>query len=281
VRKIQPAVYSKTFDQVKDEMRAELAKSRVTPEEIRKLHDAIEDQRASGKSLKEIAAATGAALRDVDFVDDMGHVKNGGTAADLPGGTDLLKAAFASDKGVDNEAVATRDGGYVWFEVADIERARQRSFDEVKGEVEAAMRRDALDKALSAKAAELVGQLRGGKPIDNLAGELGLPIRHIAEVRRANRPDYAPSTILQFFEVPAKGAGAVAIEGGQLIFYVADATTPKFDPAAPESIGVAEQLKPALVNDIYEQFVGGLEKSLNVEINQKLLQNALGGDAEK
>jgi len=156
VRKIQPAVYSKSFEQVEGELRKEFAQRKVSAESIRKLHDAIEDQRAAGKTLKEAAAAVGLATRELDSVDDMGHDKSGAAVADLPGGPDLVKAAFASDKGVDNEAVATKDGGYVWFEVTDIEQARQRSFEEVKGEVEAALRREAAEKALTAKANELV-----------------------------------------------------------------------------------------------------------------------------
>ena len=201
--------------------------------------------------------------------------------ADLPGGPELLKALFASDKGVDNEPVATREGGYVWFEVDDVEKARQRSYDEVKGEVESVLRREAQAKALAEKAKGLVEQIRSGKPIDNLAGELGLPLRHIADVRRANRPDYAPQTILQFFEVPVHGAGSTPVEGGELVFYVTEATTPKFDPSSPENVGLAGELKTALINDLYEQFIGGLEKQLNVSVDQKTLQSALGGDAEK
>ncbi|ARN83368.1 peptidylprolyl isomerase [Methylocystis bryophila] len=281
VRAIQPGVHTKTFAEVKDELRRELAQHKVDAEEIRKIRDAIEDQRAAGKTLKESAASAGVTTRDVDFVDDMGRDKSGAPVADLPGGPELLKALFASDKGVDNEPVATRDGGYVWFEVGDVEKARQRSYDEVKGEVEAVLRREAEGKALSEKAKGIVEQLRGGKSIDNLAGELGLPLRHIGDVRRANRPDYAPQTILQFFEVPAHGAGSVPVEGGELIFYVAEATTPKFDPSNPENIALAGELKNALTNDLYEQYVGGLEKLLNVSIDQKALRAALGGDAEK
>ena len=176
----------------------------------------------------------GLEARDIEAVDDSGRDKAGKAVADLPGGPELLKAAFASDKGVDNEAVATRDGGYVWFEVTDVEQARQQGFDEVKGEVEAAMRKEALEKALSAKAKELVEQLRAGKPIDNLAGELGLQIRHVADVKRANRPDFSPATIVQFFEAPPRGAGSAPVEGGQLVFFVAESATPKFDPASPE-----------------------------------------------
>ena len=281
VRAIKPGVYTKTFAEVKDELRRELAQRKVNADEIRKIRDAMEDQRAAGKTLKEAATAAGVVTRDLDFVDDMGRDKSGAPVADLPGGPDLLKALFASDKGVDNEPVATRDGGYVWFEVGDVEKARQRTYDEVKGEVASVLRREAEGRALAEKAKALVEQIRGGKSIDNLAGELGLPLRRIGDVRRANRPDYEPQTILQFFEVPVHGAGAVAIEGGQLVFYVAEATTPKFDPSSPENIGIAGELKTALVNDLYEQYVGGLEKLLNVSIDQKALQNALGGDAEK
>ena len=280
VRKIQPGVFSKSFEQAEPELRQELATKKAAPS-VRAQHDAIEDQRSAGKTLKEAAAAVGLEARDIDAIDDLGRDKSGKTVADLPGGPELLKAAFASDKGVDNEAVATRDGGYVWFEVTAVEQARQQSFEEVKGDVEAAMRKDALDRALSAKAKELVEQLRGGKPIDNLSGELGLPIQHVTGVKRANRSDFAPATILQFFEAPPHGAGSTAVDGGQLIFYVAEDVTPKFDPASPEAASIAEQLKPALVNDVLEQYVGGLEKTLGVEINQKALQSAVGGDGEK
>ena len=280
VAKIQPAVFSKTFEQAEAELRAELATRRAAPT-VRGQHDAIEDQRGAGKTLKEAGAAVGLEARDIEAVDDSGRDKAGKAVADLPGGPDLLKAAFASDKGVDNEPVATRDGGYVWFEVTDVEQARQQGFDEVKGDVEAAMRKEALEKALSAKAKELVEQLRAGKPIDNLAGELGLQIRHVTDVKRANRPDFAPATIVQFFEAPPRGAGSAPVEGGQLVFFVAETSAPKFDPASPEVLSIAEQLKPALVNDVLEQYVGGLEKALGVDINQKALQAAIGGDGEK
>jgi peptidyl-prolyl cis-trans isomerase D len=280
VRKIQPGVLSKTFEQAEPELRQQIAARKAAPD-VRRLHDAIEDQRSAGKTLSETAKAVGVDTRDVEPVDDMGRGKTGAAVADLPGGPDLLKAAFASDKGVDNEAVTTRDGGYVWFEVTDVEQSRQQSYDEVKAQVEAAMRKEAEQKALNSKANELVEQLRGGKPIDNLSGELGLPVKHVTDLKRANRPDFSASTIIQFFEVPLRGAGSVAVEGGQLLFVVTEANTPKFDPASSEALAIAEQLRPALQNDVLEQYVGGLEKALNVEINQKALAAALGGDSEK
>ena len=53
----------------------------------------------------------------------------------------LAGAAFASDIGVDNETLRSRDNGYVWFEITSIEPARDRPLDEVRAEVERQWRR--------------------------------------------------------------------------------------------------------------------------------------------
>ncbi|KAF2989229.1 SurA N-terminal domain-containing protein [Methylocystis sp. MJC1] len=278
VKKISPAVVSKTYEQVANLLKAELAQQKAAPE-VRRLHEAVEDQRASGKTLSEAAAAVGVKTRVIDAVDDAGNGKDG-KSVDVPAGADLLKAAFASDIGVDNETVATRDGGYVWFEINGVEPARQKTFEEVKGAVAEAMRAESAQKALTAKADDIVAKIKGGQPIDAAAKELTLDVQRATEVRRAQRPDFNTNTIVQFFEVAPGGAGSVSVDGGRLIFVVKDAQTPPFDPSSIESKTIAEQLKPALQNDLLEQYVGGLEKSLNVEINEKALQMATGAEKE-
>jgi len=114
------------------------------------------EQRSAGKPLKEAATAVGwkhATSRRSTIWDATGPASPLG----YPGRPELLKAAFASDKGVDNEAVATRDGGYVWFEVTDVEQARQQSLDEVKGESRSSDAQGSpVKRRWSAKAKELV-----------------------------------------------------------------------------------------------------------------------------
>lgn len=280
VKSISAAVYTKTFEQVEQELRAEIAALRASPE-VRRLHDLIEDQRASGKPLADAAKAAGLEIRVIDGVDDAGADRNGKVIADLPSGPDLLKAAFASDVGVDNDTVATRDGGYVWYEVNAIEPARQKSFDEVKGAVIEAMRAEAAQKALTDKAEEIAAKLRSGQPIDDLAKAYGAEVKRATDVKRAPRPEFNSNAIIQFFDTAPRGAGSVAVDNGRLIFFVKDSTSPAFDPTSIESKTIAEQLKPALQNDLLEQYVGGLEKSLGVDINQKLLEAATGGGKEQ
>jgi peptidyl-prolyl cis-trans isomerase D len=279
VKKISPAITTKTYEQVAPELKAEVAAQRAAPE-VRRLHDAIEDQRTAGKTLSEAAAAAGLQSRAIEGVDDAGRGKDG-KALDVPAGADLLKAAFASDIGVDNETVATRDGGYVWFEVNAIEPARQKTFEEVKDAVAEAMRAEGAQKALTAKAGEIVEKIKGGQSIDDAAKALGLEVKRATDVKRAQRPDFATNTIIQFFDVAAGGAGVATVDDGRLIFVVKDSQTPPFDPTSIESKTIAEQLRPALHNDLLEQYVGGLEKALNVDINQKALAAATGAEKEQ
>lgn len=279
VRTIRPGFVVKTFEQASDDLRREIATERAVPE-TRKLHDAIEDQRTAGKPLSEAAKSVGLDVATIEATDSTGRDKAGKEIAGMIGGADLLKAAFASDVGVDNDTVTAKDGGYVWFEVAGVEPARQRGFEEVKDAVDAALRAETLQKALTAKANELAEKLGAGQAIEDVAKGLGLEVKHASDVKRAARADLSAPVIVAMFEVPVHGAGSAAIEGGRLVFLVKDAATPAFDPSGPEAKIMGEQMQTALTNDILEQYLGALEKILGVDINQKALQAATGAGAD-
>jgi peptidyl-prolyl cis-trans isomerase D len=279
VKSITPAVFTKTLDQATAELRNEIAAQKSSPE-VKKLRDLIEDQRASGKTLAETAAAAKLDVRIIDNVDNTGHDKNGKNIDELTVNLDLLKAAFASDVGVDNDTVATRDGGYVWFEINAIEPARQKTFDEVRPAVLEALRLELAQKALTEKGEDAANKLRLGRSIDEIAKSFNVEVKRATDIKRAPRPEFTPNTIVQFFDAPPHGAGSVAVDSGRLVFFVKDSVNPTFDPNSIESKTIAEQLKPALQNDLIEQYVGGLEKHLGVDINQKVLESLSGADKE-
>ena len=279
VKSITPAVFTKTLEQATAELRNEIAAQKSSPE-VKKLRDLIEDQRASGKTLAETAAAAKLDVRIIDNVDNTGNDKNGKNIDELTVNLDLLKAAFASDVGVDNDTVATRDGGYVWFEINAIEPARQKTFDEVRPAVLEALRLELAQKALTEKGEDATNKLRLGRSIDEIAKSFNVEVKRATDIKRAPRPEFTPNTIVQFFDAPPHGAGSVAVDSGRLVFFVKDSVNPTFDPNSIESKTIAEQLKPALQNDLIEQYVGGLEKHLGVDINQKVLESLTGADKE-
>ncbi len=95
---------------------------------MQKLHDKIEDLRASGKTLAQAAQELGLQIQTYD-TDAAGASKgaNGQAGAPIPAlvaAPELVKAIFASDVGVDNDSVSRKDGGFSWFEIAAIDPSR-------------------------------------------------------------------------------------------------------------------------------------------------------------
>jgi peptidyl-prolyl cis-trans isomerase D len=274
VASVTPGV-TKSFDEVKDTLKKEIAADRVAGQ-VQSVHDKIEDARVSGKTLAEAAKTVGLEARAVATVDAQGRDEKG-AALDLPDQAELLAAAYASDVGVDDAPVQTNNHGWLWFDVMKVDPARDRTFDEVKDQVEKQWRAEAVAKALSAKADDLVKQIEGGATLATLAQNAGLEAKSAADLRRGGGAELAPSLVNAVFTVPSGGAGSAATPDGRVVFKVtADATPPtKFDDPAVKTI--ASQLTEGLQNSVIAQFVSALETELGVKIHQNVLQSAAGG----
>lgn len=279
VTKIEPSQV-KPFADVSPELKNEIARTRAK-KQVRELHDKIEDARASGKSLTEAAKAVGLEARALDGIDSSGRDRDGKPIAGLVAGPEMLKAAFASDVGVDNETVSTPDDGYVWFEVAGVDPARQRSLTEVRDKVIAAWREEEILRKLAEKSAGLVKQLQDGADFAKLAAENGVEVRHNNAVKRAGGGDLPANAVIQIFDVPNGSAGSASSPAGRIVFKVLDDVVPAFDPDTPEAKQMAEQMNTALEQDILQQFVKKLESEAGVQINQAAFRAAVGGGSDQ
>ena len=273
--KVTPAAI-KPLDEVKDTIRQEIAQQRAQ-DDVARIQRLIEDQRTSGKELVEAAKAAGLAARVVEASDATGRDKSGAPLKDLVEGEALLKAVFASDIGVDNDTLTTRDRGYVWFEVAGIEPAHDRKLEEVKAQVEAAWRADQLSATLRDKAEALVKAIDGGKSIEDAAKELGLKAEHVNDAKRGGHDKLASGVVERIFAVPVGKAGT-AISGAETrtVFKVLDAATPAYDAENPTVKAVLPQVERAFSEDIAQQYLALLQKEGGVSVNQTILRSATG-----
>jgi len=274
VSKVTPAVV-RPFADVAAEIKGELARDRAK-KSVQVLHDKIEDQRSSGKSLVEAAKVVGLEARTIESIDERGRDRNGLPVADLVAPADLVRAVFASDIGVDNETISTKDNGYVWFEVQKVEPARQLAFDEVKDQVAAAMRADTTDKRLADKAAELVKKLKDGAQLSKIAADEKLELKHDSNVRRTGADGFEPQAIVAVFNQPDKGAGSVAAPGGRMVFQILETATPDFNADSDANREMAKQLKAVLADDILTEYVARLQKDFGVRINDAAVRAAIG-----
>ncbi len=109
VTTIEPEVVT-SFDDAKEGIKTELAAAKAA-QEIADQFNVIEDARAGGSSLQEIASNYGLKVITYPAIDATGKDGDGVAIADLPGGTALVSAVFESDVGLENN----RDSDRGWL----------------------------------------------------------------------------------------------------------------------------------------------------------------------
>ena len=278
MQKIEPEV-SRPFAELQGEIKRKLALEQARSQ-VSDTYNKIEDERAGGQSLAEVAAKLGLSARTIEAMDRSGRDPNGTPAKDLPQGVDVLSAAFATDVGVENDPLHVNDA-YVWYEVGAITPSRERSFDEVKTQVEARWRGDQIAARLKAKAAEMVDKLKSGASFAEVAAANHAKVETASGLKRQQPSQALPRTVIDQVFSAAKDV-PISAEADQatrrIVFRVTDITVPKLDANAPEAKELSNLIRRSVTDDLIGEYVGRLEKDIGVTINQSALnQIARGG----
>ena len=273
VKSVTPSTV-KPFSEVAEDIKRRISAGRAG-DRIQALHDKIEDLRVSGKPLGAAAKEAGLATLSIAAVDAKGKDPSGKDVA-LPDAADLLRSAFASDVGLDEAPISTKDRGFVWFAVNKVEPSHERSFEEARPQVEAQWRAEQVDKGLAAKAADLVRQLRDGASAAQVAKSVGATVRSVADIRRDDKQLPQP-VVAAIFREPADGVGSAATPDGRTVFKITADTTPPVETIDPQFKQMAAQLDGAARESLIDQYVAALRRSLGVTVNPTVLQSAEGG----
>ncbi len=273
VTDIAPAT-QKTFDEVKDEVRDALAKSRAG-EEISKLYDKVEDERAGGAKLTEITQKLN--LKYATYtIDRRGAGKDGKPLGGIASNRDLVKLVFESDVGVENNPVSVGDG-YGFVEVLEVTPERQKKFEEVRDEVKTAWTTDEIRKRLRQKADELVAKAKGGA-IEPIAQEVGAQVATSPTIKRDGTVQGLPRTATSLAFTLAQGDfGTVQMPDhmSQGIIQVAEIKpAPPLDEKQAEAL--RDELRRSIGVDLVSEYVGGLQKDYGVWINNNAVSTLLG-----
>jgi peptidyl-prolyl cis-trans isomerase D len=279
--KVEPG-QEKTYEEMAPAIKREIAESRAR-DKIAGLRDKVEDERAGGATLAETAKKFGLKAIVIDAVDRSGRGPDGKPIAALPRSPNVINPAFASDVGVDNEALQMPDGGYLYFDVNGVTPARDRPLDEVKDKVEARWRDDEIAKRLKAKAEDILGKLKAGTPLTQLAADNGVKVEKATDLQRGRPAPNAPAKLVEAAFKTAKGAAGTAEgtdETQQFVFQVTEVTIPSFDANSVQSKGLENQLKNAYADDIIGEYIGRLESDYGVKINQTAVNQVVGGSSQ-
>ena len=278
VGKIEPG-QQKSYEQVAPEIKRETAESRAKAE-IGTLRDKLEDERAAGATLAETAKKLGLKAVAIEAVDRSGRDPDGKPIADLPKTPDVISAAFGSDVGVDTDALQLPNGGNLWYDVAAVTPARERTLDEVKDQVATRWRDDEIATRLQAKADDMLGKLKAGTPLTQLASEAGLKVETAADLQRKKPAGFVAAKVVDAVFKTAKGLAGSSEGDAQtqrFVYVVTDVIEPKLDAASPEAKQLSTTLQTSYGDDIIGAYIARLESDYGVTINQSAFNQVIGG----
>jgi peptidyl-prolyl cis-trans isomerase D len=278
VGKIDPGS-QKTYEEVVPQIKREIAESRAKSD-LGTLRDKFEDERAAGSTLAEAAKKLSLKSRTIDAVDRSGRGTDGKPIADLPKTPDVVASAFATDVGVDNDPLQLQNGGFLWYDVSGITPSRERTLDEVKDQVTVHWRDDEIAKRLQAKTDDMLGKLKAGIKLAQLATESGLKVETATELQRGKPGGFAPAKLVEAAFKTPKGMPASAAgdqETARYVFDVTDVTDPKPDPASAAYKQITTSLQNSYADDLVGAYVTKLESDFGVTINQQALIQVIGG----
>ncbi|SCW41813.1 peptidylprolyl isomerase [Ancylobacter rudongensis] len=243
-------------------------------------YDSIEDERAGGAQLAEIAGKVGLKLQNFD-TSIQGQAPGGTAIATFPARSEVLRGAFSSEVGAENDPVQLpQNGGYVWYQVDEITPPRERSFEEARAQVLDRWKQDQAAQALDARVEEIKAKIAAGTPFDQAVSEAGLELRAANGLRRGRTADGVPQDIMAaVFETPEGGVGSAMAEAGEsrLLFQVLRASVPSTTAATDEKL--VSDLRQNLQNDLMTEYLVELQARLGARINRAALDQIVGTDA--
>lgn len=277
VTDIQPGK-ERTFNDVKAELVDKLATERAN-HDIQELRDKVDDERNAGKTLKDIAAEVKGVFREVAAIDRNGNGPDGKPAID---GQDAAKIGAQAAGGIGGEAIELSNGGFAWLDVLGTTPQVQRSFEDVKADVEKAVLADERTKAVAALGQKLVDRIKAGESMEALAKETGSKLDKTASpITRMTVPTgLGQNAVQQAFALPKGGAVASVTPDGKsrTIVRVTDIVA-----AAELTKEQADRMQSDLVQqvsgDVLAEYVGGLQDRYKLSVNEAAVRQAIGDTA--
>lgn len=271
------AAVDKTYEQVKEDIRKDLQKRRAR-DEVLDMHDAVEDERAGGATLAEIAKKKNLKFVQIPAVDSRGNGEDGKPVAALSKYSRVVPAAFQSDVGVENDPVETSDRGYVWLDVEGVTPSKLKPLKDIRAQVEKRWKENETRNRLAKKGQELAKRIQDGATIDAVAKELELAVKETKMIKRSGASgDLTRAAVSQAFTLAKNGASSAAASkpGERVIFQVADIDVPKISTAKMID-PIKRELRPQIADDVFSQYVTGLRDRFGVSINQQVFRIVTG-----
>jgi len=275
------AAVEKTLKDVRPQIESYLRET-AARKEVRILFDKVEDLRASGMSIADVAKEMDGKSILIDAISSKSQGLDGKAVKDLPASQKLLQSVFSSAIGDDTVSVRHADGGYIWFDVLEVTPTRIKPQDEVKDALLKAWTTRENKKLATEYAASLEKEIQDGKSFADVAKGLKAKIVPVKPVGRGAVVEDIPAFFTnRLFSVKNGGiaSGLDAENKNWLIVRVkkhvpAKTTGPAYDAYV---IKLENELQEEMTNDLVTQYLEGAKAHFGVSENNQLFKQLKDG----
>ncbi|WP_293341598.1 peptidyl-prolyl cis-trans isomerase [Parvibaculum sp.] len=279
VGEISPAKPS-TYEEVKDDLRRKI-ELELAQEQIYDIQNNIEDARAGGETLADIAARYNLTLREIDGVTEDGKTRQGADVEmpeDLP---NLLETAYANGVGEQIPPLATSRQGYYWVQVDAVTPAEVQPLDDVRERVLELWKETRRTAELQALAEKLAERGNAGESFEKIAGEYGRSVLATPGIGRNSRNDtFSRTAVTKLFATPEGGFtwGPVGVGDSLLLMQVKEIREPDLAKDSSRYREIAANVRDSIQADMLQVFVTGYQREIGVEVNTGLIAQVTGAD---
>lgn len=240
--------------------------------------DQIEELRAAFRPLGEIAERFGLKPQTLALTAGGSELA---AVADIPEEerSRVATAIFGAEQGDLDPTISLGSNRNVWFDLKNVEAARDQTLDEVRDAVVAAWTLQKTDEALTAEVAKVMEQLKAGTAFADVAVALNqFPILSQPLTRDGDGTTVLDQTMAQAIFNGGTGHYGAAIngDGDQVIFQVVEITPAAVAEAKPEA---SKFIEDSTRDTLYADFVTGVRDEAGMHLNQQVLNQILALDS--
>lgn len=277
VTKITPGE-SKTFEELKDTLREQVAKAKAT-EQMIEAANAFEDARASGDSLEQAAGKLGLPYRHIPAVDGNGLAPNG-SKAEVPAHKEFLAQAFRQEGGEEGDLFQVDQQNSFVVRVMGVKPPVPRPLADVREQVAKEWSEAERKRMLAERVKNLLSQAQRDGSLANAAQSLGRQPAAAQAVQRDKPDDIFSSALLAQAFAAAPGvsvSGPLGKGEGIVLARTVRIETPDPAGAYANFNDSRRQLAEQMAGDVAESMSASARNNQGARVNEAAMNRVLGG----
>lgn len=260
----------RSFDEVKDEIRAELAHDRAL-DQVYEAANKLEDALAGGATLEEAARSLEVPVRKLEGLSRSGTLKGGRQAEGLPGGQ-FNQLAFDTPQGQQSNLGEAANGGFFVLRVDAVESPRTPPLDQIRDRVVADWKAERRLEIAEQRADALAEKVRLGADLKEAAAAEQMPTADLPPLARSGRnapTDFPPTLVATLFGIKETGGVAVTSDETQAVVVRLLEIIPAASADRPEIYdSIASQIGQGVESDVIELLLADMRQRMGVEIDR-------------